>query len=476
VDQLAPRPPAALTRRRFLRWAGLGLASTALAGCGWARSETPQPLAALDAAAAASSTPTVTPTATAAATATATATPTAAATPTATATPAAATATATATPTAAATPTATATAIPTDTAVPTATSTATPPFAPDPELELMLGQMLLVGFRGLAVDDQHPIVADIRQRHLGGVVLFDVDGPARSRVRNVQSLEQVQALTASLQAAAATPLLIAADQEGGKVARLSPRQGFPATPSHQQLGELADPAITAGAAGEIARLLAAAGVNLNLAPVVDLNTNPDNPVIARYERSFGADPALVSRLAAAFVQAHHQQGVLCCLKHFPGHGSSTADSHHGLADVSDTWVREELQPYRDLIQAGLADSIMTAHVFNVHLDPVYPATLSHDTVQGLLRGELGYDGVVISDDMQMGAIRGYYGYDDAVLAAIDAGVDILAISNNVLFEEDVVSRTVLILRWAVEQGRISRARIEQSYGRIQRLKQRLVAG
>jgi beta-N-acetylhexosaminidase len=340
---------------------------------------------------------------------------------------------------------------------------------------MMLGQMLLVGFRGLAVDDQHPIVADIRERHLGGVVLFDWDGPARSPVRNVESLAQLQALTASLQGAAAAPLLIAIDQEGGQVARLSPRHGFPASASHQQLGELAEPALTTGTAQVMARLLAQAGINLNLAPVVDVATNPANPVIARYGRSFGADPALVSRLAAAFIQAHHSEGVLCCPKHYPGHGSSSADSHRGFVDVSATWTREELQPYIDLIQAGLADSIMTAHVFNVALDPFYPATLSRLTIDGLLRSELGYDGVVISDDMQMGAIRRHYGYEDAVLAAVDAGVDVLAISNNVLFEEDVVSRTVTILQRAVAQGRIPRARIEQSYGRIQRLKQRLPA-
>jgi beta-N-acetylhexosaminidase len=339
----------------------------------------------------------------------------------------------------------------------------------------MLGQMLLVGFRGLTVDDQHPIVVDIRQRHLGGVVLFDIDGPARSSVRNVESLEQLRALTASLQAAAGVPLLIAVDQEGGQVARLSPRRGFPASPSHQQLGELEDPGATAEAAAAMAQTLAQAGINLNLAPVVDLNTNAANPIIARYQRSFGADPALVSRLAAAFIQAHHQQGVLCCLKHYPGHGSSTADSHRGLVDVSDTWTREELQPYHDLIQTGLADSIMTAHVFNAWLDQRFPATLSDSTIDGLLRGELGYDGVVISDDMQMGAIRRHYGYEDAVLATIDAGVDILAIANNSIFEEDVASRTVQILQRAVEQGRISRTRIEQSYGRIQRLKQRLSA-
>lgn len=337
----------------------------------------------------------------------------------------------------------------------------------------MLGQMLLVGFRGLTVDEQHPIVADIRQRHLGGVVLFDIDGPGRSRVRNVESPEQMRALTASLQAAASIPLLIAVDQEGGKVARLSPRHGFPETPSHQRLGESADPAATSEAAAAMAQTLAQAGVNLNLAPVVDLNSNPDNPIIARYERSFGADPVLVSQLAAAFIEAHHQQGVLCCLKHFPGHGSATTDSHHGLVDLSDSWAQEELLPYADLIPVGLADSIMTAHVFNARLDPLFPATLSRATIEGLLRSQLGYDGVVISDDMQMGAIRGYYGYDDAVVAAVEAGVDILAISNNVLYEEDVVSRTVQILRGAVASGRIPRGRIEQSYRRIQQLKQRL---
>lgn len=449
-----PHPAPGLTRRDFMRLAGLGAAATILAGCGLSPTATPQPVAALGASPSPSQTPT--PAATPTSTATATPSPTASQTPTATAT-------ATATPTASATATSTATPSP------------TPTLPPDPELEMMLGQMLLVGFRGLWVDDQHPIVADIRQRHLGGVVLFDYDGPARSSVRNVESLEQLQALTATLRAAAGSPLLIAVDQEGGQIARLSPRHGFPASLSHQELGELAEPALTEEMAEAMARVLAQAGINFNLAPVVDVNTNPSNPIIARYQRSFGEDPSVVSRLAAAFIRGHHRAGVLCCLKHFPGHGSSTADSHRGLVDVSDTWTQQELQPYSDLIQAGLADTIMTAHVFNAALDTAYPATLSRSTLDGLLRGELSYDGVVISDDMQMGAIRQHYGYEDAVLAAVDAGVDILAISNNVLFEEDVVSRTVQILQRAVAQGRIGRARIELSYSRIQRLKQRLGA-
>lgn len=443
-----------------MQFATLGALSTLLSGCGL-RPSPPQPVAALSPTAPPTSAPTATRTATHTSTATATATATQTATPTATSTP---------TPTDTATPTATATATPTDTPSPTPTPTETPTLAADPELELMLGQMLLVGFRGLAVEDQHPIVADLRDRHLGGVVLFDRDGPARSATRNVESPEQLAALTGALQGAAGAPLLIAVDQEGGKVMRLSPRHGFAASPSHEELGAQGDAAAVTAAAAAMAQTLAQAGINLNLAPVVDVNVNPDNPVIARYGRSFGADPALVSRLAAAFIQAHHAQGVLCCPKHFPGHGSSTADSHHGLADVSESWTEQELQPYRDLIQAGLADCIMTAHVFNARLDPIFPATLSPAIIDGLLRRELGYDGVVISDDMQMGAIRRYYGYEDAVLAAVDAGVDILAISNNVTFEEDIVSRTVEILRRAVAQGRISRGRIEQSYARIRRLK------
>ena len=223
----------------------------------------------------------------------------------------------------------------------------------------------------------------------------------------------------------------------------------------------------------MAKTLAAAGITLNLAPVVDVNANPNNPVIGKLDRSFSPDPAVVARHAQAFIEAHHAQGVLCCPKHFPGHGSSTADSHRGLVDVTDTWTRRELEPYAALIRSGLADCIMTAHVFNAALDPEYPATLSKATIDGILRGELGYDGVVISDDMQMGAIRKHYGFEEAVLKAIEAGVDILAIANNSVFEEDVVARTVEIIRRAVETGRLDAERIDRSYRRIQSLKRSL---
>jgi len=321
-------------------------------------------------------------------------------------------------------------------------------------LDVKIGQMLMVGFRGLEVDNEHFIVQDIRKRHLGGIFLFDYDVPTQQPVRNIASPSQVKALIASLKSVSATPLLVAIDQEGGIVTRLKERHGFPPTVSHQHLGKLL-------------------GINLNLAPVVDLCANPDNPIIAKYERCFSAEPLVVTDHALQFIQAHHGQKVLCALKHFPGHGSSRADSHLGLTDVTNTWSRVEMDPYVRIIKAGQADAIMTAHVFNGNLDAQYPATLSRFIIRGILRDELNYDGVVISDDMQMGAIVNHYGFEMAIQKAIEAGIDILAFANNSVYEEDVTGRAIEVIRGLVQAGTMSEARIDKSYRRIQRLKRKL---
>jgi beta-N-acetylhexosaminidase len=343
-------------------------------------------------------------------------------------------------------------------------------------LEVKIGQMLMVGFRGLEVDGEHFVVQDIQQRHLGGVVLFDYDVPTQRPVRNVESPAQLQALIASLQSVSGTTTLIAIDHEGGIVTRLKEQHGFPPTVSHQHLGEINDLEKTHEEATLMAETLADLGVNLNLAPVVDLCANPDNPIIARYERCFSADPQIVGDHALQFIRAHHEQGVLCTLKHFPGHGSSTEDSHRGLVDITATWSRSELEPYARIIEAGLADAIMTAHVFNADLDEQYPATLSQVTVTGILRETLGYDGVVISDDMQMGAIANRYGFETAIQRAIEAGVDILLFGNNSVYEEDVAARAIETIKASVQAGAISEARIDESYRRIWRLKGEWLAG
>jgi beta-N-acetylhexosaminidase len=341
---------------------------------------------------------------------------------------------------------------------------------PDVGLDAKIGQMLMVGFRGMEVGDDHFVAADIQERNLGGVVLLDYDVPSKSPERNIKSPAQVKALVASLQARADTPLLVAIDHEGGIVTRLKEVHGFPSTKSHQALGELDDLHVTREQATAMAQTLADLGINLNLAPVVDLNTNPDNPIIAKYERSYSADPDTVTRHAATFIEAHHAQGVSCTLKHFPGHGSSTGDTHEGWVDVTETWSRAELEPYAAIIEAGLADAVMTAQVFNAHLDAEHPATLSHSTIAGILREELDYDGVVISDDMQMRAIANHYGFETAVQKAIEAGVDILAFANNSVYEEDVATRAITHIKHLVEEGILSEERIDASYRRIRRLK------
>jgi beta-N-acetylhexosaminidase len=165
--------------------------------------------------------------------------------------------------------------------------------------------------------------------------------------------------------------------------------------------------------------------------------------------------------------------VNCTLKHFPGHGSSTGDTHEGWVNVTGTWSPAELEPYVAIIRAGLADAVMTAHVFNADLDADHPATLSYPTITTILREELGYDGVVISDDMQMGAIADHYGFETAVRMAIEAGADVLAFANNSVYEEDVTARAAAQLVRLVETGSIDEARIDASYRRIQRLKARL---
>lgn len=347
-----------------------------------------------------------------------------------------------------------------------------PPPTAQMDITEMIGQMIMVGFRGASLDDAAPIVRDLRAGRVGSVVLFDYDVPTKTYSRNVQSPQQLKALCATLQARAPTPLLIAIDQEGGKVARLKERYEFPPSVSQQYLGTLNDLNITREHARETARMLADAGINLNLAPVVDLNTNPDNPIIGKIERSFSADADVVTAHARAVIQAHHEFGVRTTLKHFPGHGSSRDDSHLGFVDVTPTWTRAELTPYARLIATGECDAVMTAHVFNAQLDPVYPATLSKPILTGILREQLRFDGVIISDDLQMKAIADHYGLETAIERALDAGVDILAFANNSVYDENIATRVVTIIEGLVQEGKLTRARIEQSYQRIMRLKMR----
>ncbi len=337
----------------------------------------------------------------------------------------------------------------------------------EPTLEQKARQMIVAGFYGTKIGDDLIIMEEV-QKGLGGVILFDRDVETGSTLRNIESSSQVRTLIQGLQQLSQQPLIIAVDQEGGRVCRLKSDRGFFCMPSAQLLGDLNDTEKTSYFASKNAAMLKRAGFNLDFAPVVDLNVNPANPVIGAIGRSYSSDPAVVAAHASVFIEVHKRLGIGSCLKHFPGHGSSKSDSHKGFVDISDSWSEKELQPYEILISQGNVDAIMTAHVFNEDLDPLYPATLSKAVITGLLRERLGFKGVIFSDDMQMGAIADNYGFDTAIIQAINAGVDVLILSNNSPTHNDplIVSKAVKVITGAVNSGKIPQERVHQSYQRI----------
>jgi len=334
----------------------------------------------------------------------------------------------------------------------------------------------MIGFRGTTLEDAQEIAADITKRRIGGVVLFDFDVPAHSHSRNIISPQQLARLTLELQKLANIPLLVAIDQEGGKVNRLKQARGFPSSVSAAYLGRLNNPDSTSSAASQTARTLKTMHIGMNLAPVADLNTNPDNPVIGKLDRSFSPDPSVVISNLQLIIQAYHINGIIATLKHFPGHGSSSSDTHLDFTDITASWSEEELEPYRVLIASGYPDAIMTAHVFNGKLDTLYPATLSKQTLTGLLRDKLRFKGVIISDDMQMKAIAEHYQLESAIQLAINAGVDLLLFGNNTSYDPAIASKATEIIRSLLQKKIITPERIDQSYQRIMELKNRYLSG
>ncbi|HEY1112793.1 MAG TPA: glycoside hydrolase family 3 protein [Chitinophagaceae bacterium] len=334
-----------------------------------------------------------------------------------------------------------------------------------PTLEQKIGQMIMVGLPGNTVDTATPFYKDLRAGKAGGITLYE------RHLTPTHAAENLKNLIAAYQAAAPIPLFVAITQEGGVVNRLKEKYGFPPSPSAQYLGTLDNPDSTKYYADLTARTLSQLGINVNFAPVVDVFM-PTNPVLGSRERTYSASTEAITRHAAQVIRSHDHYGVHTALKHFPGHGSSTEDSHLGVTDVSRTWKREELQPYEDLLEQGLVRSIMTAHIVNTRLDTTrLPATLSRTVITGLLRGQLKFDGVVFSDDMHMKAISAEYGLEEAVQLAINAGVDVLLFSGNA--GEGVSTAPtdlVRIISELVREGKVPEQRIDESYRRIMRMK------
>ncbi|MFG3307251.1 glycoside hydrolase family 3 protein [Streptomyces wuyuanensis] len=284
--------------------------------------------------------------------------------------------------------------------------------------------------------------------------------------RNITSPGQLADLTARLRAER-EDVLVAIDEEGGDVTRLEVRTGS-SFPGNYALGSVDDVELTWAVAAELGRRLAECGVDLNWAPSADVNSNQDNPVIG--VRSFGSDPALVARHTAAYVRGLQSAGVAACTKHFPGHGDTAVDSHHALPRIDvelATLHSRELQPFRAAISAG-SKSVMSAHILLPALDPDRPATLSPQVLTGLLRRELGYDGLIVTDGMEMQAISAVYGIERGSVLAIAAGADAICVGGG-LADEDTVLRLRDALVTAVRKGELPEERLADAAARVRAL-------
>jgi len=340
----------------------------------------------------------------------------------------------------------------------------------DYTLKQKIGQMLIVGFRGTEINRTSYISKTMNVLNLGGVILFDKDNPSGQFPRNITDPSQTKQLIEDLKEYSPSSLFVAVDAEGGWINRLKEKYGFKNIPSAEQMGK-GTIEETKNNALMLSQELKELGFNIDFAPDVDVNVDPENPVIGQLERSFSGEPDTVYEHASAFIEGLHENNIISAIKHFPGHGSSTSDSHLGMVDVTNTYQQEELIPYQKLIENGYSDMVMTAHIVNTNIDPTYPATLSPLFIKNILREQLGFKGVIVSDDMQMGAIVDNYGFEEAIIKSINAGCDMLILSNNgKTYDEQAPYSAVNIILKAVKKGEISERQINDSYNRIQELK------
>ncbi|MBU8898928.1 beta-N-acetylhexosaminidase [Corallococcus sp. H22C18031201] len=315
----------------------------------------------------------------------------------------------------------------------------------------------MVGFPGTHVDAD---LAALMDDGISGAILFK---------RNVGSASETAALCQALKTRAGRPFILSVDQEGGRVARLRGAP-FTALPPMRELGQRGDEALAERVGRLLAHELRALGFDWDFAPVLDVDTNPANPVIG--DRSFGREPEVVARLGVALARGLEAGGVASCGKHFPGHGDTTTDSHLTLPRLAhdlERLRRVELVPFQAFARAGLA-SLMTAHVLFDALEPGVPATMSTRVLEGLLRRELGFDGVLVSDDLEMKAIADHYSVEEATVQGTLAGVDLFLVCH----KADVQRRAIEALVKAVESGRVPRSRLAEAHRRLDALVARFV--
>jgi len=337
-------------------------------------------------------------------------------------------------------------------------------------LERLIGQLIIAGFRGSNAPPDSPIANFIKDYNLAGVILYDEDvkiGGLGSR--NIQSPDQLKDLSDQLQSFSKDGLLISIDQEGGGTNRLKSNYGFPETPSWNHMGLLDNDLMTLQFSQTIASTLNDCGINVNFAPVLDLNYGHET-VIGKAERANSPLPKTVIHHSRIFIQSLKENNVISCGKHFPGQGSAIGDTHEGYTDISESWTVKDLLPFDKLIQSRDLDMIMVSHTFDDKLDPEFPASLSKEIISTVLRQDLGFSGVVICDDPSMKAISDHYDLETTIELMLNAGIDLFCLGNNLNYDPDYIPNSVEAMVSLVNNRKVLENRIQESIERINQLK------
>jgi beta-N-acetylhexosaminidase len=332
-------------------------------------------------------------------------------------------------------------------------------------LEEKIGQMIMIGLPDNIIDTNSLFYKDISNGKVGGITMYE------RHLTATNAAENLKRLISTYQAASPTPLFVSITQEGGLVNRLKTKYGFPPMPSAEYLGHIDNLDTTKYYADNIAYTLSRLGININFAPVLDIYS-ATNPVLGSRERTFSANTGNIVKHAKQVILSHNYFKVNTVVKHFPGHGSSTEDSHLGVTDVSKTWKQEELRPYSQLVKMGLVKGVMTAHIINTNLDnSKRPATLSKKVITGLLRKKLKFKGVIFSDDMHMKAISAEYSLKETIEMSIMAGVDVMLFSGNTFGKTPTsASEIVNVVLELIKENKVSHKAINASYKRIMKMK------
>lgn len=339
-------------------------------------------------------------------------------------------------------------------------------FGAEASLDEMIGQMIIVGFKGNSTVSKgfRNVTKDLEAGKISGVIFFE---------DNIKNPETLKNMTETIyKSTMKTRPFIGIDMEGGEVQRMNSKNDFKDYPSAVEISKM-DTNKARQIYSDMAETLSGYLFNVNFAPCVDLDIN-ENSILHKKGRSYSSSPAVVNKFAGEFIDAHFDKGIITSLKHFPGHGSVSEDTHLSFADASETYKEIEMEPYFNLMFKNNLQMVMVSHIYNKNYDEIYPASLSNPTINGLLRRINGYSGVVITDDLDMGAIRQNYDLEETVIQAINAGNDILLFSNRKHYNPNLADDINKIVKNAILEGLIRPARIQEAYDRVIKLKKNII--